>query len=127
MPADMMEITIVPIIKNKCGNLAESTCNKYKPIAIATIVSKLFESIVLYQYWEFLYMYTWNNQFGFKLKHSTEICIYTLKEFIDCYKQRSTIVFVIFLHASKEFDKINYRLLFQKLFDKGFLTFIIKI
>ena len=92
-----------------------------------TIVSKLFKSIsiILYKCEEFLY--TCDNQFGFKPKHSTELCIYTLKEFIDCYKQRSTTVFVTFLDASKAFDKINYWLLFQKLFDKGFLTFIIKI
>ena len=67
---------------------------------------------------------------GFKPKHSTDLCIicfYTLKEFIDYYKQRSTTVFVTFLDASKAFDKINYWLLFQKLFDKGFPTFIIKI
>ena len=45
MPKDMIEATIVPIIKNKCGNLADS--NNYMPIAIATIVSKLFESVIL--------------------------------------------------------------------------------
>ena len=44
MPANMIETTIVPIIKNKCGNLADS--NNYRPIAIATIVSKLFESVI---------------------------------------------------------------------------------
>ena len=46
--------TIVPIIKNKCGNLADS--NNYNLIAIATIVSKLFEFIVLYTCEEFLYI-----------------------------------------------------------------------
>ena len=48
------------------------------------------------------------------------------KEFIDYYKQRSISVFVIFLDASKAFDKINYRLLSQKLFDKGFLLSLLK-
>ena len=75
----MIETTIVPIIKNKCGSLADS--NNYSLIAIATIVSKLFESIILYKCEEFLY--TCDNQFGFKPKHSTKLCIYTLKEFID--------------------------------------------
>ena len=71
MPADMMKTTIVPIIKNKCGNLADS--NNYRPIVIAIIVSKLFESIFLYKCEEFLY--TCDTQFGFKPKHSTELCI----------------------------------------------------
>ena len=40
-----METIIVPIIKNKCGNLANS--NNYGPIAIATIVSK-FLNLLFY-------------------------------------------------------------------------------
>ena len=68
-----------------------------------------------------------DNQLEFKSKHSTELCIYTLKEFIDYYKQRSTTVFITFLDASKAFNKINFWLLFQKLFDKKFPISIIKI
>ena len=104
MPLDMIKTTIVPVIKNKCGNLADS--NNYWPIAIATIVSKLYESTILYKCEDFLK--TCDNQFGFKRKHSTEFCIYTLKEFIDYYKQRGTTIFVTFLDASKAFDKIDF-------------------
>ena len=85
-----MKTTIVPITKNKCGNLADS--NNYRPIAIVTIVSKLFESIILYKCEVFLY--TCDNQFGFKPKHSTKLCIYTLKEFIDYYKQRIALLYM---------------------------------
>ena len=119
----MIKTTIVPVIKNKCGNLADS--NNYRPIAIATIVSKLYESTILYKCEDFLK--TCDNQLGFKRKHSTEFCIYTLKEFIDYYKQRSTTIFVTFLDASKAFDKIDFWLLFQKLITKDFPVFIIKI
>ena len=123
MPLDMIKTTIVPVIKNKCGNLADS--NNYRSIAIATIVSKLYESTILYKCEEFLK--TCDNQFGFKRKHSTEFCIYTLKEFSDYYKQRGTTIFVTFLDASKAFDKIDFWLLFQKLITKDFPVFIIKM
>ena len=61
------------------------------------------------------FLYTCDNQFGFKPKHSTELCIYKLKEFIDYYnRQHSTAVFVTFLDACKAFDKIYHWLLLQK-------------
>ena len=43
LPPAMIKTTIVPIVKNKCGNISES--NNYRPIALATIISKLFESV----------------------------------------------------------------------------------
>ena len=39
LPPDMITTTIVYIVKNKCGNISESN---YQPIALATIISKLF-------------------------------------------------------------------------------------
>ena len=45
LPPAMIKTTIVPIVKNKCGNISES--NNYRPIALATIISKLFESVLL--------------------------------------------------------------------------------
>ena len=47
LPAPMIETIgiIVPIVKNKWGNLCDS--NNYRPIALATLMSKLFESVIL--------------------------------------------------------------------------------
>ena len=42
---NMMITIIAPIIKNKAGNLSDN--NNYQPIALATIASKLFESVIL--------------------------------------------------------------------------------
>ena len=41
----MIVTIIVPIVKNMCGNLSDS--NNYKPISLATIMSNLFESVIL--------------------------------------------------------------------------------
>ena len=43
LPSALIKTTIVHIVKNKAGDLSDS--NKYRPIAIATITSKLFDKI----------------------------------------------------------------------------------
>ena len=123
MPADMIKTTIVPIVKNKCGNLFESS--NYRPIALATIISKVFESVFLLKYEK--YLITCSNQFGYKKGHSTDLCIYALKEFIEYYKKRSTSVFVTMLDASKAFDKVNFWMLFDKLITRSVPLFIVRI
>ena len=40
LPDAMMITTIAPIIKNKAGDMSDN--NNYRPIALATIASKLF-------------------------------------------------------------------------------------
>ena len=48
-----------------------------------------------------MFLDTCPNQFGFKKGHSTDMCIYVRKEFIEFYRSRNTFVFVTFLHALK--------------------------
>ena len=45
LPDSMMVTVIAPILKNKAGNLSDN--NNYRPIALATVASKLFESFIL--------------------------------------------------------------------------------
>ena len=123
LPPAMIKTTIVPIVKNKCGNISES--NTYRPIALATIISKLFESVLLVKCED--YLSTCSNQFGFKKGHSTDLCIYPLKEYIEYYKNRKTSVFVSMLDASKAFDRVNFCLLFQKLLSRNVPLFIVRI
>ena len=123
LPSAMIETTIVPIVKNMSGNLSDSS--NYRPIALATIITKMFESVLLLKCAE--YLSTSENQFGFKSCHSTDLCIYTLKELIDYYNTRGTTVYVTFLDASKAFDRIDHWLLFDKMIKKGVPLFIIKL
>ena len=119
----LIETTIIPLIKNKAGDL--SSGNKYRPIALANVISKVFESLILLRCEIFLT--TADNQFCSKSRHSTDFCIYTLKEYIEFFKLRNTSVFVTFLAASKAFDRIDHWLLFKKLIDKRILLFLIKL
>ena len=47
LPSALIKTTIVPIhvVKNKAGDISDS--NNYRPIAIATITSKVLESVLL--------------------------------------------------------------------------------
>ena len=72
LPNSMLEVLLVPLVKNK----SESICKKsnYRPIALASIMSKVLEYI-LYDRME-MYLLTSCNQFGFK-KRMPLICVYT--------------------------------------------------
>ena len=56
--------------------------DNYRPIALASIVSKVAESIIILNPIS-CYLDTCPNQFGFKRNHGTDWCIYVLKEIID--------------------------------------------
>ena len=87
---------IIPIIKNKSGNFTDKT--NYRQIAPSSILSKVFEHIIIFSLEE--YLWTNDNQFGYKSGHLTE--------FIEYFKSRSTSVYAAFLDANKAFDKISH-------------------
>ena len=111
MPQSMIKSVIIPIIKNKSGDFTDK--NNDRPIALSSIISKVFENTIVIRLEE-LYLWTNDNQFGFKSGHSTDLCIYALNEFIKYFKNRSTSVYVAFLDASKAFDKISHWTLLKK-------------
>ena len=104
LPLEFMKTAIVPIIKSKTGNSSDK--NNYRPIALVTACSKIFELCLL----EIIELYsdTHDNQFGFKKQHSTDMCIFTLISVIKYYTRQSTPVFSCFLDASKAFDRVNH-------------------
>ena len=123
LPSAMLDSVIIPLVKNKCGDLSD--ISNYRPIAISCIVSKIFENVILLRIEE--YLWTTDNQFGFKAHHSTDLCVYALTEFIEHFKNRSTSVYLAFLDASKAFDKINHWLLFKKLIERQMPLYLVTI
>ena len=107
LPDDMMAVALAPVIKSKSGHIMSK--DNYRPIALASIVSKVTEKILLNRMYEFLS--TCHNQFGFKKKHGTDQCIYVLKEIIDAYRVLNGSVFTCFLDASKAFDRVSHSIL----------------
>ena len=118
-----MKTSIVPIVKDKTGILTDK--NNYRPIAITSVMSKIFELLLL----DHLHynVQTCDNQFGFKKKHGTDMCIFSLKHVVDFYRQRSSPVYICFLDASKAFDRINHWSLFAKLIKRNVHVMIVRI
>ena len=78
LPSDLTDTVLVPIVKEKTGDIYDK--GNYRPIALASVVSKVFEMSLLVKLEK--YLYSSDYQFGFKPKHSTDLCIYTLEEVI---------------------------------------------
>jgi len=87
-------------------------------VSLATIISKLFEHYILSCCISPL-LATTDNQFGFKPKHGTDMCIFLLKQTASYYVSNDVPVFPAFLDACKAFDRTNHNLLFAKLIDRN--------
>jgi hypothetical protein len=112
LPAPMMKTVVVPIIKNKTGDVGDK-CN-YRPISLATIVAKVLDSLLNTQLNKHIRIH--DNQFGFKSGLSTETAILCLKQTVKYYTQKDTPIFACFLDLSKAFDLVSYDILWEKLY-----------
>ena len=123
IPNSFMRSIIIPLVKDKTGDITDK--NNYRPIALSTMSSKILERVIMNRYDQ--YFTTTDNQFGFKTNHSTDMCVYSLKEIVNIYRNQSSPIFICFLYASKAFDKINYWLLFYKLIRRDLPLYIVRI
>ena len=64
-----------------------------------------------------MYLITHDHLFGFKSKHSADMCIFSAKSIMKYYTEHGSPVFTCFLDASKAFDRINHWTLFGKMID----------
>ena len=118
-----MQTVIVPICKNNNGNISDA--GNYRPVSLAIIISKLYEHYILSCISPLLA--TTDNQFGFKPKHGTDMCIFLLKQTVSYYVNKETPVFSAFLDASKAFHRTNHNLLFAKLIKRNVPMCILRL
>ena len=123
LPNKFMNVCLIPLIKNKCGDL--SSKSNYRPISISTVLSKVFEKLILIKC-EGLFD-TSHNQFAFKKNHSTDHCIYVLKQTLCDYVGCDTPVFTCFMDISKAFDRVDNDKLIEILIDRKLPIFIVDV
>lgn len=113
--------TIVPITKNNTGDISD----KLRPISLATIIAKVFDSLLN----SFLQTRTTlhDAQHGFRQGLSTETAILCLKQTVQFYTERQTPVFTCFLDMSKAFDMVDYDKLWCKMLKSNIPVGIINI
>ena len=75
-------------------NVARLTAKTIIDLLLASIVSKKIENILLDRM--SVTRSTMSNQFGFKKKHGTDLCIYVLKEVIDRHRSLDGSMFTCF-------------------------------
>ena len=97
LPPDLVKVVLVPIVKDKTGNLSDQ--DNYRPIAKASVSSKILESIILNRCKR--HLFTSDHQFGFKARHSTDMAIYAVKEISDYYLRNNSPVFICFMDSKK--------------------------
>ena len=123
LPSELTKVILVPILKDKTGNISEK--DNYRPIALASASSKILETIILNCSKEILQ--TSDHQFGFKSAHSTDMAIYAVKEISDYYLRNNSPVYLCYLDARKAFDRVNHWKLFDKLLKKGMNANLVRL
>lgn len=113
LPESFMQSVLVPLVKCKSSDLSD--VNNYRAIALSTVMSKIFETVLAIVFLS--NVADTDYQFGFKSGLSTSLCTQVFKDTVDYYTNRGSHVFACFIDFSKAFDRVNYWKLFNKLLD----------
>ena len=120
--SELVEGIMIPLIKDKRSSNQKS--DNYRALTLGTILSKLFETIILQNNANIFQ--NSEQQFGFKIESSTTMCSFAIQETIEYYNSKDSTVFALMLDASKAFDRVAYVKLFRKLVDRGLNPYIIR-
>ena len=125
MPRSFIESVVIPLVKNRNGDLTD--VNNYRAITIANVETKVFETILLSKIRST--DSSDMHQFSFKQGLSTGLCTSVVKRTIDYYINRGSHIFSCFIYFNKPFDTVNYWKLFSHshMLDDGVDTCYIRL
>ena len=103
-PHNMLISTIVPIFKNRKKSINDS--DNYRGVALISVLGKVLDWVILKSYEKA--PQTSDMQFGFKEKHSTTQCTFSMQETIQYYTNSGGPVYLLLLDAQRLLIEYNF-------------------
>ena len=107
---------ITPVVKNILSSLHD--VNSYRPVAIISVISKAFESLINLHFGQ-LFAYN-ENQFGFSVGGGCNEAMFAFNNIVKYFKDRHSIFFLSGLDVTKAFDRVNHFNVMKCLLERGF-------
>ena len=96
---------VIPIYKKDDRHILDN----YRPISLLSTMSKVFEKVVFHQVYDYFSSNNlfYENQYGFRKKHSTELAAIELVDRILGHLDQGNIPISVFLDLFKAFDTVE--------------------